>query len=448
MEALSGKRVTVVGMGLSGVAAVALLREHGATVRLTDDKDEKELEDAMTMLQGTDVEYHLGGIDAQLLLRSELIILSPGVPSSLPSLMSAREAGVDIISEIELAYRFCSVPIIAITGTNGKTTTTMLTHHIVSHAGRAAALAGNIEIPFSRMVRDRDHDMVVLEVSSFQLENIRDFKPLVGVLLNISPDHLDRYPGMDDYLAAKVELFRNQSADEFAVLNRDDQIVSAVADRIRSTILWFSMEEEIEDGTFLRNGNLIARFEGTENKVMAVEAIRLLGRHNIENVLAAVAATLPLGIPIECYEPAIRAFPGVEHRLEPVREIDGVIYVNDSKATNIGALEKALASFDRPVILIAGGRGKKSSYHVLIPLFKEKVRAMVTIGEDAPLLEEALGDIVATHRATTLPEAVRYARTLAHPGDCVLLAPACASFDMFDNYKHRGHVFKEAVKNL
>jgi len=448
MLALSGKKVTVVGMGLSGVAAAKLLYKHNARVALTDDKGKEELMESFKALEGLNVDYHVGGIDTQLLLGSELVVLSPGVPSELPSLVSAREAGVEIISEIELAYVFCKAPIIAITGTNGKTTTTMLTHHIISHAGRRAALAGNIEIPFSNLVGEGDYDVVVLEVSSFQLEDIREFKPLVGVLLNISPDHLDRYRGMEDYAAAKALLFSNQSVNEFAVLNRDDEIVSSMADNIHSSVLWFSMKEEVGEGTFLRNGNLMMRFKGREEKVMALDKIPLLGRHNVENVLAAVAVTLPLGIPVECYEPAVAVFPGAEHRLEIVREIDDVLFVNDSKATNIGALEKALASFDRPIILIAGGRGKRGDYRVLQALFRQKVKAMVIIGEDAPLLEKALGEIVPTQRADTLREAVRCARMLAAPGDCVLLAPACASFDMFNNYKHRGRVFKEAVASL
>jgi UDP-N-acetylmuramoylalanine--D-glutamate ligase len=446
--AFSGKKVTVVGMGLSGAAAAALLDEHGARVSVTDDKDERELAEHMKTLAGLNVEYHLGGIAPEALLHAECVVLSPGVPSDHYAVAAAREAGVHVISEIELAYGFCTSPIIAITGTNGKTTTTILVHHLIARAGRTAALAGNIEIPFSSVVGRREAEVVVLEVSSFQLENIERFKPLVGVLLNISPDHLDRYHGMDDYAAAKARLFENQSAREYAVLNRDDEGVSALAEEIPSRILWFSMEAPVEEGAFLRNAELVARFDGREQKVTDVEKIPLLGRHNIENVLAAVAATLPLGLQVESYERAIAAFPGVEHRLEAVREVDRVLFVNDSKATNIGALEKALASFDRPVVLIAGGRGKKGSYQVLQPLFREKVRAMVVIGEDAPLLKEALGDTVPVHEAESLPEAVKRARTLARSGDCVLLAPACASFDMFDNYKHRGRVFKEAVRRL
>ncbi len=448
MLSLSGKRVTVAGMGLSGAAAARLLRKQNAHVTLTDDKSEDELEEAMKTLEGIDVEYRLGRIDSDLLLDSDLVVISPGVPSDLPQVERARRAAVDVISEIELAYSFCDAPIVAVTGTNGKTTTTMLTHHIAAQAGLKAALAGNIEIPFSRVVGEGPFEVVVLEVSSFQLENIRRFRPLVGVLLNISPDHLDRYRSVDDYTEAKLSLFRNQSAGDFAVLNRDDAAVARIAARVHSAKLEFSMREEVEQGAFLRGNTLVVRFDGREEEVMDAGDIPLPGRHNIENVLAAIAATLPLKVSAKRCAQAVASFPGVEHRLERVREINGVLFVNDSKATNIGALEKSLESFDRPIILIAGGRGKKSDYRVLRPLIGKRVREMVVIGEDAPLLEDAFGDIVPTRRAETLPEAVRQAASLARSGDCVLLAPACASFDMFLNYEHRGRVFKEAVEGL
>lgn len=435
-------------MGLSGVAAAIFLHKHGARVTLTDDKPKHELSEGMKKLERIDVNYRLGGIDPALLLASELIVLSPGVPSDLPPIERARKAGVEIISEIELASSFCDSPLIAITGTNGKTTTTMLVHHVLVHAGLKAGLAGNIEIPFSRVILDGPFDAIVLEVSSFQLENTRSFRPRVGVLLNITPDHLTRYNGIDDYAMAKFALFKNQSTSDFAVLNRDDCGIARAEGRISSRVLKFSMKEEIEEGAFLRGEKLVARFEGAETEIMEAGHIPLLGRHNVENVLAGIAATLPMKISAECYEQAIKSFRAVEHRLEKVREKDGVLFVNDSKATNIDSLIKALESFERPIILIAGGRGKKSSYTVLRTLVSAKVKAMITIGEDAPLLEEALGDIVPTQRAQTLPDAVKMAAALARSGDCVLLAPACASFDMFRNYEHRGQVFKEAVARI
>ncbi len=448
MLVLSGRNVTVVGMGLGGVAAAKLLLARGASVSFTDDKPAHLLKEALKELEGVGAGYRLGGIDGALLLESDLVVISPGVPSDLPQIERARRSGVEILGEVELAYWLCNAPVIAITGTNGKTTTTMLTHHIIACAGLKAGLAGNVEIPFSAVVRQGPFDVMVLEVSSFQLENIRDFRPLVGVLLNLSPDHLDRYRSMEDYVTAKLQLFRNQSPKDYAVINQDDEPVTRIADRIRSTPLAFSLRSEVRQGAFLRGSKLVSRFDGSEREVMNIGAIPLFGRHNVENVLAAIAATMPLKLPADCYERAVASFPGVEHRLEKVRERDGVLFVNDSKATNIGALEKALESFNRPIVLIAGGRGKKSSYLVLRPLVKEKLRAMVVIGEDAALLEEALGDVVPTRKADTLTEAVALAAALAQPGDCVLLAPACASFDMFENYKHRGRVFKEAVANL
>ncbi len=448
MITLSEKRVAVVGMGLSGVAAAQLLHRHKARVAFTDDKRPEELTDALKEVRGLPFEYRLGGIDPALLLDSDLVVLSPGVPSSLPPIERARRAGIDIISEIELAYAFCKAPIVAITGTNGKTTTTMLTHHIVVEAGLKAALAGNVEIPFSQVVGDDSLDIVVLEVSSFQLENIRHFRPTVAVLLNVSSDHLDRYRSIDDYAAAKQRIFLNQTDTDFAVVNRNDRVCMGLVGQAKAGKVEFSMNELVREGAFLRNDAVVARFRGVERELFHVRAIPLFGRHNVENVLASVAATLPMNVAPEIYEHAVATFPGVEHRLERVSEIDGVLFVNDSKATNVVALEKALESFSTPVVLIAGGRGKKSSYRVLRQVVRERVKRMVVIGEDAPLLEDAFGDIVPIEHATTLQEAVKRAAAAACAGDCVLLAPACASFDMFRDYKHRGKAFKEAVQGL
>ncbi len=435
-------------MGLSGVAAAQLLCAEGATVAVTDDKAERDLGPSMRRLEELDIDYHLGGIDSELLLCSDLAIISPGVPSNLSPLDLARKAGVEVISEIELASSLCEAPIIAITGTNGKTTTTALIHRMADRAGLKAALAGNNEIPFSDVVRENSVDLVALEVSSFQLENIKDFRPMVGLALNVSPDHLDRYRRMEDYIAAKARLFSNQAEGDFAVLNIDDPVVAAMAREVKSEVLWFSAREEVRQGAFLRGATLVARFRGTETEVMEIDDIPLIGWHNVENTLAAIAAMLPVELSLECYRDAVADFPAVEHRLEKVRELDGVLFVNDSKATNIDALAKSLESFNSPLILIAGGRGKKSSYGVLRPLVETHVKALITIGEDAPALEEALGDLVPTERAESLPEAVRAAAAKAAPGDCVLLAPACASFDMFKSYAHRGEVFKEAVQAL
>ena len=407
MSSLSGKKVTVVGMGLSGVAAARLLCAEGARVAITDDKAESDLENAMKALEGLDVDFHLGGIDSELLFCSDLAVVSPGVPS---------------VSE--------------------------LTPRVAVRAGLKAALAGNNEVPFSDVIRENTVDVVALEVSSFQLENITDFRPMVGAALNVSPDHLDRYRGMEDYIAAKARLFSNQAAGDFALLNRDDPAVAAMARDVKSEVMWFSTREEVRQGAFLRGTTLVVRFKGAETEVMDIDDIPLIGRHNVENTLAAIAATLPLELSLDCYREAVADFPRIEHRLEKVRELNGVLYINDSKATNIGALERALESFTSPIILIAGGRGKKGGYRTLRRLVETRVKAMITIGEDASALEEALGDLVPTQRAETLPDAVGIAAAKAEPGDCVLLAPACASFDMFKSYAHRGEVFKEAVETL
>ncbi len=448
MSFVSGKKVTVVGMGLSGVAAVRLLHREGAQLSITDDRTEEDLREATKKLEDVEIDYRLGGIDSDLLLRSDLIVISPGVPSGLSPIEMARKAGVEIISYVELANSFCDAPLIAVTGTNGKTTTTALACEMAVSGGMRAVAAGNIEIPFAQVVCEETFDLVVLEVSSFQLENIKGFSPMVGAVLNLSPDHLDRYRGMEDYIAAKMRLFENQSDDDHAVLNRDDPAVTEFARDVRSRVLWFSTEDEVRQGAFLRGETLVSRFGDVESEIMKVEDIPLMGRHNVANVLAAIAATLPFELPSGCYRPAVAGFSAAEHRLEKVRELNGVLFVNDSKATNIGALEKSLDAFDMPIILIAGGRGKRGGYRELRPLVESKVKTIVTIGEDAAELEEAFGDIVPSHRAETLPEAVEQAAKAARPGDCVLLAPGCASFDMFTSYAHRGRVFKEAVETL
>jgi len=448
MSSLSGKKVAVVGMGLSGVAAARLLSAQGARVAITDDRTERDLEETMRKLEGLEVDYHLGGIDSELLFLADLIVISPGVPSKLSPIELARKGGVEVISEIELAAAFCDSTVVAVTGTNGKTTTTALIHRMAESAGLRAALAGNNETPFSQLAGEEPYDVVSLEVSSFQLENTSDFNPTVGAVLNVSPDHLDRYKGMDDYIAAKKLLFKNHSRDDFAVLNKDDTAVEAMAQDIESEVLWFSTKEDVQKGAFLRGTTLVARFKDRETEIIKTESIPLMGWHNIENVLAAIAATLPIELPLECYGPAVADFPIPEHRLEKVRELEGVLYVNDSKATNIGALEKSLESFSMPIVLIAGGRGKKSSYRELRPLVEAKVKTLITIGEDASALEEAFADLVSTERVDTMQEAVEVAAVAAEPGDLVLLAPACASFDMFKSYGHRGNVFKEAVNAL
>lgn len=448
MSSLSGKKVAVVGMGRSGVAAARLLSAQGARVAITDDRTERDLEETMRKLEGLEVDYHLGGIDSELLFLADLIVISPGVPSKLSPIELARKGGVEVISEIELAAAFCDSTVVAVTGTNGKTTTTALIHRMAESAGLRAALAGNNETPFSQLAGEEPYDVVSLEVSSFQLENTSDFNPTVGAVLNVSPDHLDRYKGMDDYIAAKKLLFKNHSRDDFAVLNKDDTAVEAMAQDIESEVLWFSTKEDVQKGAFLRGTTLVARFKDRETEIIKTESIPLMGWHNIENVLAAIAATLPIELPLECYGLAVADFPIPEHRLEKVRELEGVLYVNDSKATNIGALEKSLESFSMPIVLIAGGRGKKSSYRELRPLVEAKVKTLITIGEDASALEEAFADLVSTERVDTMQEAVEVAAVAAEPGDLVLLAPACASFDMFNSYGHRGNVFKEAVNAL
>lgn len=451
---LSGKKVLVVGAGLSGVAAARFLAARGAVVALNDRKPLEEWSDEARSLKDAGVGLLAGDAPMWLLDQIQLVVLSPGVPTKSIPVRYCERAGAEVIGEVELAARFLRGRLVAITGTNGKTTTTTLVGELLKGAGLDAQVGGNIGTPLTTLVESSSDDgWTVVEVSSYQLETIRDFHPQVAIVLNLMPDHMDRYESLVDYAAAKHNVFRNQTEGDIAILNADDEMILSWAPGLRAHVTLFSVRHELEEGLFLRAGrDLVSRTRDGEKVLLARDEILLRGLHNVENVLAALAAGLACGAHLESMHETIKNFQPVEHRLEFVAEIDGVKFFNDSKATNVDAAVKAFEAFaDEPgrVVLIIGGRGKNAPYAPLAPLVERKARALVVVGEDAERIEAELKSFAPTiERATSMADAVRRARAAAEPGDVVLLAPACASFDMFKSYAERGRVFKEAVNEL
>lgn len=447
---IAGKKVTVVGAARSGVAAARLLVSKGASVFLTDRGEVKP--DLVRDLEGEGIDVETGG-HSDRALDAEFVVVSPGVPSDAPLPSRARETGIPIYSEIELASWFCRAPIVAITGSNGKTTTTNLLGHVFRTAGKATMVGGNVGFPFSDYVRGpQEAEVVVLEVSSFQLDEIAAFRPQVSVLLNITPDHLDRYRhDFEAYAASKFRICENQREGDAFVYNDDDEVVRRGLDAMerRPRLLPFSQNHEVDSGGFVSDNELIVRLNDHEERLMQIDQLSLRGKHNLYNSLAAAVASRVMEVRSDAVRESLTTFEGVPHRLEYVRELDGVRYVNDSKATNVNAVWYALESFRENIVLIAGGRDKGNDYEPLHSLVEEKVRAVVAIGESGDKVLQELGSAT-THavRAETMEEAVRLARLFAEPGDVVLLSPACASFDMFENYEHRGDTFRQIVRDL
>ena len=441
------KNILVVGLAKTGVACARFLASKGARVAVTDMRSESALAGPLAELAGYDIVRELERHDEATFLSSDLIVVSPGVPMELPQLVAAQQAGVEIISEIELASRFIDVPIAAITGTNGKTTTTSILGAIFKHNGYHTFVGGNIGTPLIELAESHGVvDQVVAEISSFQLEWITSFRPTVAALLNLSEDHLDRYPDYQAYIDAKMRIFENQTEDDFAVVNRDDPLVWQHSQGLKAALFPFSRKIELEEGIFYRDGVITYRHNGRE-ECFPTAAIRLQGVHNLENIMAAAACALLLGCrPDETFE-TILCFESLHHRMEFVREVNGVGYYEDSKATNVGSVEKALESFT-DITLIAGGKDKGGSYAPLAPLVRERVRHLVLIGEAAGRMEQELGTLTDTRRAATLEEAVRVSAEITAAGGVVLMSPACSSFDMFRDYEERAERFIAAVKEL
>jgi UDP-N-acetylmuramoylalanine--D-glutamate ligase len=450
---LNGKRVLVVGLGKSGVASALFLKAHGAQVTVSDTKSGDELRNEIPVLLDHGITVETGGHGDRTFRGQDLIVVSPGVPVDAPPLVQARALGEAVIGEVELAAQFLPGPIVAITGSNGKTTTTTLTGEIMTAAGFPALVGGNIGTPaISLAERAQPETVIVLEISSFQLETIRTFRPKVAVILNVTPDHLDRHRTFEAYVDAKARIFENQQASDFAVLNADDPTCVAMASRTRAQVFWFSRQKEVEQGAWVRDGNIVFRDARVEQKtqqreIMQVSEIPLKGAHNLENVLAAVSASVLMGCAADKIRQAVRDFKAVEHRLEFVTTIRGVDYYNDSKATNVDATIKAIESFPANIHLILGGKDKGSDYSVLNELLRQRVKRVYTIGAAAAKIESQIKNVEVV-RAETLENAIRNASAVAQPGDVVLLAPACASFDQFKNYEHRGKAFKEIVRGL
>jgi len=446
---VTGKQVVVVGAARTGVEVARLLTSAGANVVLSDAAVPAEISSVKQRLSGLNIEYELGGHKRESFTRTDLVILSPGVPGDIEPVRAAEDAGVPILSELEFASRFCTSRILAVTGTNGKTTTTTLLHRMVKEAGITALLAGNNEFPFSSAVMvTPSPELIVLEVSSFQLERVENFCPEVAILLNVTPDHLERYADVDDYRRTKMRLFARQDREGTAILNGDDPQMCADAGSIRAETMFFSIEREVENGVFVSDSEIVERSAAGRRRLARVDDVALAGRHNLANTLAALCACIALDIPEDAQLRTMRAFHGLEHRMEFVATKRGVSFVNDSKATNLEAVEMALLSIDTPVVLIAGGRGKGSDYRALRPLVEDRVSALVLIGEDAPLIEAAWGDLALVSHAGSIEEAVQKAYLAAREDDCVLLSPACASFDMFRDFEERGERFKAAVLRL
>jgi UDP-N-acetylmuramoylalanine--D-glutamate ligase len=444
----SGKTVLVVGAARSGLASARFLVSRGAQVTLTDSQDTPELREGVApLLQSARIE--LGGHNRDGFRHCDLVVVSPGVPLSLPEFEISRRAGIPVIAEVELAFRHLKGTILGITGSNGKTTTTALTAELLRAGGVRAFAAGNIgQALIGFADGSTSEDVYVTELSSFQLEGICTFRPKVAALLNLSPDHLDRYAGFEDYIRAKMRIFMNQQRSDFAVLNLDDPRTSVMAPEISARPLWFSRAREADAGAFVRTGSVVYRDAAGDRALFAIADVALKGQHNMENVLAACALALLGGADSGALRDAVRRFRGVEHRLEWVAEIDGVQYFNDSKATNVDATIKSLEAFPGGICLIAGGRDKGGDFGALRPLVSKRVKHVILIGEAAGKIREALAGTVEMSEAASLPEAVAACRRLARRGDVVLLAPACASFDMFQNYEQRGRVFKEAVRSI
>ena len=451
MLELKGKKVLVVGLGKSGLAAALFLRRRGAQVTVSDVRSAEALAKEIPALIEEGIMVEAGGHGLLTFRRQDLIVVSPGVPLDTPELAQVKSFGLPVIGELELAARFLKGKTLAVTGSNGKTTTTTLLGEIFEAAGLPTLVGGNIGVPVVGLIeQSTDESWSVLEVSSFQLESTEEFHPKIAVILNITPDHLDRHGSFENYAHAKERIFAAQTGEDFLVLNADNTRAAAAATRTVASVYWFSIEHPVTQGAFLEQGYVVFRASersATEN-VIPVRAIPLKGTHNVENVLAAVCAARLAGVPADVICRAVENFRAVEHRLEYVATRKGVEFYNDSKATNVDATAKAVAAFSGGIHLILGGKDKGSDYTQLSELLRERVSAVYTIGAAAAKIESHLRGVVAIHSCETLEKAVHVAASAARLGEVVLLAPACSSFDQFESYEHRGRVFKQLVKDL
>jgi UDP-N-acetylmuramoylalanine--D-glutamate ligase len=451
MMDLKNKRVLVVGLGKSGLSAAMFLHKQGARVTVSDTRSAVSLAKEIPALLDAGIMVESGGHGLLTFRRQDLIVVSPGVPMDTPEVKQVIGYGMPVIGELELATRFLQGKTIAITGSNGKTTTTTLIGKILTDAGLPTQVGGNIGLPVIDLVESSTPEANnVLEVSSFQLETIAEFHPWIAAVLNITPDHLDRHGSFEAYATAKTRITERQEAGDFLVLNAEDKPTQMVASKTRAQIYWFSLRRPIKQGAFVHGESIVfIPSEGAKAEpILPVKEIPLKGSHNVENVLAAVTVARLAGVPAETIRASVASFKAVEHRLEFVRVLNGVEYFNDSKATNVDATMKAVGAFPGGIHLIMGGKDKDSDYTLLSPLLKERVKAVYTIGSAAEKIERELQGVVKMVGAGTINVAVREAQKAAVPGDVVLLAPACSSFDQFENYEHRGRTFRQIVNDL
>lgn len=459
---LAGAHVTVVGLARSGVAACRLLQTVGARVTVADRKEQSELASILGTIDADRIGIRVGAGYEASLDSADLVVISPGVPYRMDALERVRRRGVKVISELELASQFLRSPIVAVTGTNGKSTTVTLIGQFLAKSGKSAFVGGNLgtalseaasaTVQASQAGRPDPYQLFVVEVSSFQLETIERFHPWIAACLNITVDHQDRYASLDEYVAAKQRIFENQTASDYALVNLDDARVAAFRSGIKAKRLGFTRTQSLgsgwDGGTFLDGDRIVTTVSGSRQEICRRGEIRLIGNHNIENVMAAVTYAVLCGCSLQAIRDVLATFPGLEHALEVVRERRGVRFVNDSKGTNVDATLKALESIDQPIWLIAGGRDKGGDFSRLAQALKRRAKRVILIGEAASLMRTAWSGLVEMHDAATLREAVELAAREASPGDVVLLSPACASFDMFADYQDRGRQFKACVNAL
>ena len=459
---LAGARVTVVGLARSGVAAVRLLQEAGALVTVADRKDRGELHSVLGSLDQAATRLVLGSDYESALDTAELVVISPGVPYRLEALEGVRRRGVKVISELDLASRFLSVPMLALTGTNGKSTTVTLIGKMLQEIGKRVFVGGNLGTAISEAAvqslqamktgRPCPYDALVVEVSSFQLETVERFHPWIAGILNVTMDHQDRYESIDEYVAAKNRIFENQTPSDYALFNLDDSRVAPLRRSARARVLGFTrtqtLPSDLRGGTYLDRDRIMTIVGGQTQEICARSEVKIIGNHNIENAMVAATYAFVSGCPLAIIRQVLREFPGLEHALEVVRERRGARFINDSKGTNVDATLKALESIDQPIWLIAGGRDKGGDFSRLAPAIRRRVKRLILIGEAAPLIAKAMEGYQAIERADTLKQAVESAASGASVGEVVLLSPACASFDMFADYQDRGRQYKTLVQTL
>lgn len=459
MHDVAKQKISVIGAARSGVAVAQLLKARGAKVFVSDNAAAESLKSQTSSLESAGIEFETGG-HSERVYDCSLMVISPGVPSNAPVVVEAQEKGIEVVSELEVAYWFCTAPIVAVTGSNGKTTTTILIGRILSDAKKKHVVAGNIGTAFSSVVtRLEKTSVVVLEVSSFQLDFCKTFRPKISTIVNITPDHMDRYDNsMEKYSASKARVFMNQRGDDMLIYNFDDEWTRRQSQRAQCDTVSFSIKERRDMGAFVENNIMVTVQGGKRSEVIPTEQISIPGMHNLYNAMAATLAGQLLGVNTASIRATLKNFKGVEHRLELVREVGGVRYINDSKATNVDSVWYALQAYTNPIVLILGGRDKGNDYTRLLNVVEKKVRAIVAIGESAEKVADAFqGKVKVEVTPTTgreipnrlsMQNAVRSAQRLSQPGDIVLLSPACASFDWFHHFEERGQVFKEIVATL